>query len=310
MVSVIFGSNSYGRKHALDLAVSDFLKKAPDTEVRHIQATDVDSAELRQALQSTGLFSQSVCIVLHDASKNKQLTEAFESVLDAVDKDSLLVVVEQNLDKRTSFSKLLTKQGDVTECSEQDEHSLRNWVLAEVKRRGGSISSADAGLLLSKLGTNQWSLSTEIDKLLIHSSSITKESIELLVEPSAQEKIFALTDAVSYGNTQRASAILDNLFQQQLEARYVMSMLGWQIHNMVIMAGASGDSAYLKEMKINPFVARKTSDVVRRISRRTLADLVGIVIEGDRLSKSSAADNNEIVSHTVYKLCQAVKRST
>lgn len=296
MIVVLTGPNDYMRNFALKQLKADFLSTNDEFSLEVIDASETDMGRVIDSVASVPFLSDRRMVVLTSISVAKSLADDIDKIINATSDTTDLIIDEPKFDKRLSLYKTLKRKAEFREFNEFDERQLANWLVAEAKQRQATISLADARYLISRVGSNQLMLDSELEKLINYNPSITKESINLLVYPTPSSSIFDLLEAVFTGNKRRAIELYEDQRRQLVEPQEIMGMIIWQLHILaVVKFNSSADIA--SKSKINPYVVQKTSRITSRLSESQVKRLVKSATELDYRLKSSAIDADDAVQH-------------
>jgi DNA polymerase III delta subunit len=72
------------------------------------------------------------------------------------------------VDRRSVYFKTLSKLKQAKEFKKLSDPQLRDWLIAEATKLGGSINSGLAMNLIRTVGNDQWQLAQEIRKLVAY----------------------------------------------------------------------------------------------------------------------------------------------
>ncbi len=296
-VTILTGKNSYLMQQKLQAICDEFLK---DHEVSGVVRLDAETAsfeQLNQAVFEQGLFSAQALVILRDVSANKFLQEKLEPLLESVPADVELVIVDEHLDKRTTFFKTLKTLGALHDFAELDEFGLSRWALERFKELGGQMESNVAAALVRRAGTNQWMIAHELDKLLHHEQPVNIETVEAVVEAQFSETIFSLLDLAFSKQTDAAVSLYRQLVVNRVDPYYILSMVGWQLHAMVVVAfaGSRSEQEIARSAKLSPFVVRKSLGLLRHTTKPALVHSIDRFTEIDALSKTSGSSEPEVL---------------
>lgn len=299
MVQVLSGPNDFMRTSELRRIVSDFAAKYSDMAVTRIDASETDYSRILEAVSQPSFLSERSLVIVHNIAANKELSDYIEQFLDSVLDTTDVVLEESKFDKRSLLYKVVKKRTEFAEFAELDESALAIWLTEEASARGGELKRNDARYLIERAGTNQLALSHELDKLLSHAAVITRQAIEELVEPLPAGSTFQLLDAAFAGNRKGASELYQNQRLQQIEPQAIMGMIAWQVHVIALVKAHDGlpPDQIAKETKLNPYVVRKTLQLVRRTSLSEIKKLVQRAVQLDARLKSEAIDADDAVQH-------------
>ncbi len=295
MVITITGTNDFARQAELRKLVAAFVAEHTDMALERFDGEESEAARMRESVASLPFLTARKMVVLREPGKQKAFAEHIADILKEIADTTDLIIIESKLDKRLTYYKTLKKATDFREFNELDANGLARWAADYSKERGGSLSAADARLIVDRIGPNQQLLSSELDKLLAYAPQISKQSIELLVEPMPQSTIFELLDAAFAGKTSLAMELYREQRALKVEPQAIIAMLAWQLHILALIASAGQRSAeeIAREAKLNPFVVRKSQTLARRIGSPCLKDMIEQLLELDRKLKTVSVDADE-----------------
>lgn len=304
MITTLTGSNSFLLRKELKRLVAEFVAEHTDMGLERLDGEEVVYDRIREALESLPFLAAKKLVVLQKPSANKEFLEKVADLLQDVPETTDVIIVEPKPDKRTSYYKFLKKNTELKEFHELDEGGLARWAADQAKARGGSLSSNDARFLVQRTGVNQQLLDNELEKLLAYDSSISKKTIELLIDPSPQSNIFDLLDAALAGNTKRALELYQEQRDKREEPQKILAMLAWQLHVLALVkvAGDKSPDTVAREAKINPYTVSKTAGLARQISLRQAEKIVHDALELDVRMKSESIDADEALQHLLISI--------
>ena len=298
MTHIFTGDNSYEIKKRYIALVDNFIKQHGNLALEKFDGDEVSVQKVVDAVNNLPLLASKKMVVINDL-QNKEVLEIVAE-LDVSDSCEL-VITASKIDKRDGYYKKLSKLPGFVSLSTSSEKSLPSWVINETKMRGGTIDQYNARYLVDMIGFDQMLLSSEINKLITYSSDITKETIDLLCQPTPQTTIFQLLDAAFTGNLQEALKLYNEQRVQKVEPIAIMGMIAWQLHTLTIikLAGKRTPSEIAKDAQIKPYVVQKSMKIAKRIRFQHLKHLVS---EATRLEidlKSKNIDPDEALMYYI-----------
>lgn len=298
MIISFIGDNAFAREQAAREFVDGFVGVHGTFAVDRYVATDIEFDTLGGAVSTTPFLSQRRLIIVRDISANKQIAEKFEDILQKTADTSDLVIIEDHVDGRSKYLKVLRQMTDCREFVQLDTSELAAWICVQAKQLGGSINSRDAQYLVERVGNNQQLVEQELEKLILYNSQITKDSIDALTEHAPQSSIFAMLEAAFAGNIKNALSLYQEQRAQGMEPQAILGMIAWQLHILVVVkTGQDKNPAEIASAaKLNPFVVRKSLAVTRRLSFADLADLLQLATNTDFKLKTSKMNADDAVS--------------
>lgn len=291
MVLLLTGDNTFAIRDAAFGQVKKARTKLGVDAVSVVDATDLNVADLPQLLLGASLFATERLVVIRDAASNKQVWEKFEEILPTVDEQTTVILVAPVVDKRTRTYKWLQKNAEVREAKTLSENDLIKWLQAETKQNGGELELNVARFLVDYVGTDQWRLKQEIEKLVLADKPINQDLIRELIEPNPTASVFELLDAVFAGRTGEVNKLLELIKGSEDPYRF-FGLLANQIHALLLVAAAGSrpPETVAKDAGVHPFVVRKLQPLARRLDTRQRQQAIETMASLDRQMKSTGAD--------------------
>ena len=305
MFKVLYGENDYEISQRKKASVADYLKKtASDIGLEQFNH-DVDKNKLWQSIVAQPFLVDSKLIIINNPSQNTELAEFIVSKLQDIPETTSLIIVEGKLDKRTGYYKSLKKLKEAEEIKPFDDSKLSSWLIEKAKDKSLKVTQAQARKIIQRTGSDQWTIASEIEKLAAY-DELTDQLIDDLVEASPQESIFNLLDSLAAGRAAEAQELYQGLRQQQLDPHYVLSMLTWQMDNILIVAfaGNRSDRDIASEAKINPYVVQKTRSLTSRMNHSSVKKAVGLICDMDEQLKTTKTSPDDGVKLLLLQLAE------
>jgi DNA polymerase-3 subunit delta len=304
MTITLVGENSYTLKADLKHLVSDFKESHGDLSIEQLEAQEIDKNKFSEALTSLPFLASKKLVVISELSKNKDLSDEAEQLINNLPETTDLVMVETKLDKRLSLYKFLKTKTDFREFNGLAPNELSKWLVQSAKSKGGNLTIGDASYLVERLGTNQLLLSNELDKLLLYSPNVSKESINLLTEQTPQSTIFQLLEVAFRGSYGDVLSLYKEQRALRVEPPQIIAMLCWQLSIVSIIKASGGKTPDLiaKEAKLNPFVVKKSQSIANKLSLNKTKDLISKLLIIDLASKSKNIDTDEALLNYLLDL--------
>ena len=304
MITTLSGPNSFTLRLKLNSMIKDFVARYGDLAVEQIDASEQTNQLIQEALLSLTFLSPRKLIIISSVSSNNEFMIALEQFIKEIPDTNQVILVDYNIDKRTSFYRLILKQTDFQEFKQLDTASLIKWARDYAQSKQAELSLSDAGYLVDRVGENQEKISHEIDKLAIYNNKITRENIELLSPASPNSTIFELLEAAFSGNPKQTLALYAEQRQMNVEPQNIIAMLAWQLHILLTIKTAKDRSSddIVREAKLNPFVVKKSQLLARKLSLRDIKQLVDNLLNLDIKSKSKNLNIDDALMTYLLKI--------
>lgn len=144
---------------------------------------------------------------------------------------TILLFVEDEIDKRTKTFKAAKKFGTVVEFQRQNEKVLEKWVLGKIKKENKQITRNALDLFFLKTGVYMENISSEIEKLLcytLNKDSITEEDVEAVCTQQINNRIFDMIKAIAEKNQKKALDLYYDLLMLKEPALRILALLSRQ----------------------------------------------------------------------------------
>lgn len=305
MLVILTGQNDFLLTRELKKRIDSFVGQYGDLALERLSGDEAGYEQLYDAITILPFLASEKLVVLRSPSSNKQFMESIELLVAAIPETTTVLLVEPKLDKRSSYYKFLKKQPEYYEFLAANIRNLTRFVQQEVKEKQGTISAQDAQYLVEMVGEDQLLIANEVSKLITYNSSITKDAINALVEPTSQSKIFDLIDAAFARNPQKALDLYVEQRSQKVEPQAIIGMLVWQLHALAIVKTAGSDKSpaeIASASKLSPFVIQKTQSIARRVDTVQLRRLVKELVEIDFASKTRAYDLDQALQNYILTI--------
>lgn len=291
MIYIYSGDNDYETKKSSQKLIIDFVRQHGELALERLDGEEKQTAEIIDALQSMPFLGGEKMVVV--TSPSKELLDQLDAIEMAETTTALVIVGKP--DKRAAYYKKITKLPGYKDFTNTKNQNTSQWVVDHTKKAGGSIALADARFLVDRVGANQMLLASEIEKLVLYNPQVTRQSIELLCEPSPQTTVFQLLDAAFAGKVQIVERLYAEQRAQKVEPLAILGMIAWQLHILALIksAGDKSPDTIAKEAKLNPYVVRKSHSIARNVTMNQIKQMVADALQLDINLKSKPIDADE-----------------
>lgn len=304
MIVTLTGANDHLRKRELVQLAAAFEAEHGDMAIERFDGEETTADRMREGIQSMPFLSPRKLVILREPGKQKGFAENIADVLKDIPESTDLLIYEPKLDKRGTYYKTLKKITDFRDFADLDALGLSKWAVEYAKKQGGAISSGDARLLIDRIGLDQQRMQSELDKLLSYDPTITRQTIELLTEPTPQSTVFELLDAAFAGRADHAFMLYREQRALKVEPQAIIAMLAWQLHVLAVVktAGTRPPDEIAKASKLNPFVIRKSQGLVRSLTTAHIKRFISDLLMLDMQLKRSSIDADEALQLYLLRL--------
>ncbi len=204
--------------------------------------------------------------------------KAFAEALGDIPPETCLIfLLRQEVDKRRSAFKAVSKYALAVECLPPDANQAVRFIARELRQLGRKITAADALMMVEACGLDLNGLMNEVEKLAAYTTgrdTVDREDILKVCSQKSEFKIFDMSDALLRGDGKEAFSQLRVLEASGEDQPHLIAILGEQCRRVLYCAQLrqqrvpSGEIA--KIMGIPPFAVDRN---IRMGSRYTLEQL-------------------------------------
>lgn len=304
MIITLAGPNTYLVKRRLDELAGEFVQKYGGLAMERIDGEEAEFQAILDAVQGVPFLSERKMVVVRGLSSLKPTSEQVEQIISSTSDSTDLIFYEPLTDKRTAYYKTLKSKSAFEQYNDLDAYALAKWLVEQTNLQGGSLQISDARYMVERVGANQAMLASELEKLIIYDPQISRRSIDFLVEPTPQSKIFDLLDAAFSGNKKRALELYGDQRAQKVEPQAILAMLAWQLRIMALAKHGQGKTSaqIAKEADLSPYPISKAQSVVSKITEKRLAEMVSEALDIDEKAKTTSLDMDEALKTYIATL--------
>lgn len=188
---------------------------------------------------------------------------------------------------------------------------LSRWISRHVAEEGGAISPGAITLLTRLVGSNLWTMASEIAKLVSFTAgrTIEEEDVNAVVSNTQQSSVFTMVDAIIDLQAGRAEQLLEELLQRGEAPAYLLTMLTRQIR-LILRAGEMNRrrlpmAEIQHRLGLNSdYALRKTVEQSRRYSLPRLKEVYSHLLAADLAIKTGKYQGDLALNILVAELCR------
>lgn len=299
MIKFIFGENSYESWKVLEKIKND-LKKSNGSEIKIIDGDEVKSiGEIFESSESFSMFSNSPSMIILKRLFANRAKSLQELVLEHIKKNpdiELIIFEDSKVDKRSKLYKYLNKSSEVYESKLLKPNELAFWLRREVEENKLKINDSDIELLISRVGYDQFIISSELQKIKNYLQSskqdyITKEVIIEMTPYNPEESVWDFIDLLTKGEKGKSLIILETLLEEVGDYQMILGLIVRQLKIIYLILNSHSygrDTA--SEIGEHPFVVSKIQRFINKFSKSSIEKSFQRLLNLDRMIKTGEID--------------------
>lgn len=259
----------------------------------------IDLPALKEQADTYPFFSERRLIVLDKTGILKTGKDAFVSLMQEMPETTHMVICEPEVDKRTKVYKWIKKNGYVAEFlkKKQTEKVLLRFVTALLAKEKKKIRESTAHYFLEKVGDDMFQIKNEAEKLIAYAgdaTEITRADVDAVSSEEAQDKIFALVDAIALGEKSSALACYNDLILRKEPPLHILFLVIRQYRILSVIGDMrtlrKPDDAIAKTAGIPAFALRKNERQLRSYSKGKLLHCLEQCVQVEEEIKTGQID--------------------
>lgn len=286
----------------------------PDVEVVDRAAGELTDSDLVD-LASTSMFGGLRVVVVRGAQDlSEELRDALTSYVARPVADVVLVVVHSGVVKNRKLVDAMRSAGArVVPAAKVTRPAQRlEFVVGEVRRRGGRISDGAARALLDAVGGDLRELAAVVDQLVGDTEGpIDERAVAVFHRGRAEATGFAVADAVVAGDVGEALTLLRQSLAAGTAPVLVTSAVAGSLRDLAKVAGAGGGSKWdlARDLGMPDWKVEKAQRAARAWSDDGLATALQAAAVADAGVKGAAVDPVYALERLVRDVAVARRRS-
>lgn len=285
------GSSPYLSLRALKQDIKNFT----DIKFQVINAETRDSQEIYDKIGNSSLFETQRGLIIKRLYKNKDKDRLMESILAIIEKNTSEDVIyfweEEKIRVNTKYLKFFSKNSAVEEYDELNKRSFATWLKEELDNNGLKMDPTLQKLLAEKTNYDPERCTNEIKKL-----KLDPESDLRYITDTLERDIWALIDAINHKDRVQSMSILENLYKQNNDPNYILSMLARNLRIMTLAKHLYEQRKSFKEicsiLRIPPFTLPSILDSSKDYEWKNIQQIYKKLSNLDQQIKTGKIDGN------------------
>lgn len=308
----------YGEENYLKNYYEDKLKKSIIDEVfsmMNIDEFDGKNVNVQSIIDSanTSPFLSERRLILVKSSGlfitgKKYETDKFTDFICNIPSTTIILFIEQSVDKRNKLYKALNRVGSTIEFKIPKETEIINWVMGLFSKNNMFISKACATKFIQTVPYNMETMVLEINKLVNYkgeNNEITEKDIEFICTKSLDTKIFELVKAVGERNLEKSLDIYSNLLIMKEQPLMILAMVTRQFRLILRCKALSSKGASVNEiattLELRSFVVTECIKQGKNFKYDTLLKALNECLEMDINIKNGKLNDKLAVEIFIIK---------
>lgn len=289
---LLYGEEAYLRKQYKDRLKGAII--GDDTMNYHYyEGKNIVIGEIIDLAETMPFFADKRLIIMENTGLFKSGGEQLAEYLTAQAETVSFVFVETEVDKRSKLFKTVQSKGRAIEFGEQDEATLKRWILGMMKKEGKNISQNALHHLLEMTGTDMENIRKETEKLFCY--CMDKDVIEIadideICVKRLSNHIFDMVSAIADKKQQKALELYYELLALKEPPMRILFLIARQFNLLLqvkeLQKKGFQNKAIGERVGLPGFIAGKYVTQSSRFKKEELRRAVEACVEAEEAIKT------------------------
>ncbi len=227
-------------------------------------ANSYDSREVMGISDTMPFFADHRLVMVENSGVFKKADEEITAYMDNIPESTILVFVEDEVDKRGKMYKTVLKKGRAVDLARLKPAEMEKWVMGALKRNNRQISKAAFNLFLSKVGDSLENVDKELEKLVDYTygrEAITEADVEAVCTVQVESKVFDMIDAIVAGSSKQALDMYYDLLTLKEPPMRILFLIARQysllLKTRLLLDGRTSHPEIASRLGVSDWVAGK-----------------------------------------------------
>ncbi|MCR4750217.1 MAG: DNA polymerase III subunit delta [Lachnospiraceae bacterium] len=261
---LLYGDEDYLRKQYKDKLVKALCPDGDTMNFNRYEGKDIDIDRVIDQAETMPFFADKRLILIEDSGLCKSGGEKLADYLGDSSPDTVIILNESSVDKRSRLFKAAGSNGRAVEFTRQSEETLKKWILGRVRKEKKNIDARALENFLEKTGDDMMTINNELEKLfsyVMNKDTITADDVDRIITVSTSSKVFDMIAAMAEKKQSKALDMYHDLLVHKETPFGILALITRQFNMMLQVYELKDDghssSHIAKAVGIPPFVEAK-----------------------------------------------------
>lgn len=286
-VYLLYGTEDYLKKQFRDNLKKAITGDGDSINYSYFEGKAPDSKAVSEIASTMPFFADRRLVVIENSQLFKTADDMIIDMVKELPDTTVVVFVENEVDKRSRLYKAVKDNGYICELNEQSDNDIMRWVVSLLKKEGRTMDNATLQLFLTKTGSSMENISRELEKLICYTmgrTTITSEDVEEVCTTQTTNRIFDMITAISQKNQDKALELYYDLLTLKEPPMRIMYLIARNFNQLLMIKelteNGNASSAIASKMGIQGFLVGKLQSQARPfkvgVLRRALEECVSL----------------------------------
>ena len=291
-VYLLCGGEQYLKRLYRDKIKNAVISEADEMNLSTFEGKGIDELEVLRLADTMPFFAEHRLLVIENSGWFKG-TGSMSEELKGLPDTTILLFVEDEVDKRSKLFKTVREIGYVCEMDGLDLPELKMWAASFFHNAGKKVTDATVTYLIESVGSEMDRLTMEMEKLISYVGDrevIMADDIDAICTELVTGKIFPMVDQVAAGNVKQAVRLYHDLLVVREKPMSVLYLLIRQL-NLLLQVKEQYEkhipaATIAKNIGVPPFAVNKYISQSKAFSGEKLLSAIDLGLSMEEQIKS------------------------
>lgn len=262
-IYLLYGDEGYLKKQYKD-RLKEAVCKEDTINYAYFEGKGADVNEIISIADTMPFFAEKRLVVIENSGFFKKADEKMLEYLTRLSESTILVFVEEEVDRRGKMFKKTKELGYVCEMAVQTPATLGKWIAGILNQEGKKITKETLDYFLAVTGTDMNTISNELEKLICYAEGreeITQKDIGEICSTLAVSRIFDMVDAMGNKNRTKALEFYYDMIEVREPPMRILYMLSRQFRMIIeakeLLRNGMDRKSIAEKLSLAPFIVNK-----------------------------------------------------
>lgn len=297
-IYLLYGEENYLKKVYKDKLKEAIVGKDDSINYNYFEGKNISVKTVIDIAETLPFFAEHRLIILENSGFFKNANEDIAAYIKQVPETTILIFVEEEIDKRGKLYKYIKEHGYISEMGRQNTSKLVPWILKILKKENKKITENEMKLFLTKTGDDMENILRELEKLISYTYGrevITAQDIEQICSTQITGKIFDMITAVSEKNQRKALELYQDLLTLKEPPMRILFLISRQFNLMLqvkeLQKAGCDTVSIAKQTGLQSFLVGKYAAQARKFSTEFLKQALTECVEFEEAIKTGKMED-------------------
>lgn len=292
-IYLLCGEEIYLKNQYKNRLRNAILPKGDTMNFSYYEGKGIDVRQVIDQAETMPFFADHRLILVENSGFFKNACQQLVDYLPGMPQETILVFVENEVDKRGKLYKAVKSAGRIVEMGRQDGRTLTAWVLGMLKKEKKNITGDALNLFLEMAGNDMENIANELEKLISYTldkNAIGREDVEEVCTVTTESKVFDMIHAVAEKQQKKALDLYYDLLALKEPPMRILFLVARQFNQMLqvkdLREQGYDNTTIASKAGLAPFIVKRSISQAGRFSKATLQQAVQDCVEAEEAVKT------------------------